>query len=543
MQFVHVYKKYKDQKNYPLYWGDESEYSLIQFDHEKRVVQLLLAATSLLESPQLKESESLRKSIKQMLGPDQSLVSLTAFPRLGCPNFTFPSYEANKHATEPHQSIFIADAALTAKDPFFSNVNENIVHRRKERIAINVPIYKDKNTMMPYGEDMSKYGDNKEMKKYLKPGHIYMDSMTFAAGCCSLQVTFQAADIKEAAYLYDNLVPLTPIMLALTAAAPIHRGYLSGTDCRWSSLFQACDDRTKQEQGLEPLTNGNVLVATTRYDTVCSYLSVSNKFYNDYNCSYDHEQYELLKAEGVDEMMAKYVAQLLVRDPILSFKERINQDVTKDTEHLELIISMNTPNIRLKLPTEDSGWKIEFRSMELQLTDFENAALVVFILLLTRAIVTFKLYFLIPLSKVAEDVITAQKPDAINKEKFHFRKDIGKESADCEMADVYTLMTLDEIMNGKDDFPGLITLIHKYFDLIDYDVNNRRKMMPYLQFLSDKAAGKIMTMAQWTRQFVTNHEDYKNDSVVSERIAYDFMMECEKIVNNEEGCPQAFIKR
>uniref|UniRef100_A0A0L8FZY2 Glutamate--cysteine ligase n=1 Tax=Octopus bimaculoides TaxID=37653 RepID=A0A0L8FZY2_OCTBM len=114
--------------------------------------------------------------------------------------------------------------------------------------------------MMPYGEDLSEYGDNEEMKKHLKPGYIYMDSPIFGAGCCSLQVTFQAADMKEAAYLYDNLVPLTPLM---------------------------------------PLTNGSVFIPTTRFDTVCSYLSVSDQFYNDYEYSYDPEQYELLKAEGI----------------------------------------------------------------------------------------------------------------------------------------------------------------------------------------------------------------------------------------------------
>ena len=36
----------------------------------------------------------------------------------------------------------------------------------------------------------------------------------------------------EARELYDQLAPLCPIMLALTAASPAHRGYLVDTDCR-----------------------------------------------------------------------------------------------------------------------------------------------------------------------------------------------------------------------------------------------------------------------------------------------------------------------
>ncbi|CAI9727417.1 glutamate--cysteine ligase catalytic subunit-like [Octopus vulgaris] len=149
--------------------------------------------------------------------------------------------------------------------------------------------------------------------------------------------------------------------------------------------------------------------------------------------------------------------------------------------------------------------------LQVQLTDFENAAFVVFMLLLTRTIVTFKLNLLIPITKVDENFPPAQKPDAINKEKFHFRKDVQKESSELTQ-DIYSLMTLNEIMNGKDDFPGLIPLIHKYLDYIDYNFSKRPKIMQYLKYISDKAAGKIMTMAQWTRQFVRNHEEYKNDS-------------------------------
>jgi glutamate--cysteine ligase catalytic subunit len=46
------------------------------------------------------------------------------------------------------------------------------------------------------------------------------------------------------------------------------------------------------------------------------------------------------------------------------------------------------------------GWRVEFRSMEVQLTDFENAAFSIFIVLLSRAILTFGLNFYIPISKV-----------------------------------------------------------------------------------------------------------------------------------------------
>ena len=52
-------------------------------------------------------------------------------------------------------------------------------------------------------------------------------------------------------------------------------------------------------------------------------------------------------------------------------------------------------------PKSSIGWRVEFRPLEVQLTDFENAAFVVFVVLLTRAILSFKLNFYIPISKVS----------------------------------------------------------------------------------------------------------------------------------------------
>ena len=58
--------------------------------------------------------------------------------------------------------------------------------------------------------------------------------------------------------------------------------------------------------------------------------------------------------------------------------------------------------MRFKPPPHNSGmgWRVEFRPMEVQLTDFENAAYVIFVVLLTRAILSFNLNLYIPISKV-----------------------------------------------------------------------------------------------------------------------------------------------
>ena len=51
-------------------------------------------------------------------------------------------------------------------------------------------------------------------------------------------------------------------------------------------------------------------------------------------------------------------------------------------------------------PGGNIGWRVEFRSMEIQMTDFENAAFAIFIVLLTRVILSYDLNLYIPISKV-----------------------------------------------------------------------------------------------------------------------------------------------
>jgi hypothetical protein len=70
--------------------------------------------------------------------------------------------------------------------------------------------------------------------------------------------------------------------------------------------------------------------------------------------------------------------------------------------HGQNLQSTNWQTLRFKPPPPNSliGWRVEFRSMEVQMTDFENAAFSVFVVLLSRAILSFNLNFYIPISKV-----------------------------------------------------------------------------------------------------------------------------------------------
>ena len=78
------------------------------------------------------------------------------------------------------------------------------------------------------------------------------------------------------------------------------------------------------------------------------------------------------------------------------------------TDHFESLQSTNWQTVRWKPPPPSSlhlggttpiGWRVEFRSMEVQLTDFENAAFTVFIVLASRVMLFFDLNLYIPISK------------------------------------------------------------------------------------------------------------------------------------------------
>ena len=62
--------------------------------------------------------------------------------------------------------------------------------------------------------------------------------------------------------------------------------------------------------------------------------------------------------------------------------------------------------MRWKPPPADSniGWRVELRTMEVQLTDFENAAFTVFCVLVLRVLLSFDLNIYVPMSKVHENM-------------------------------------------------------------------------------------------------------------------------------------------
>lgn len=188
------------------------------------------------------------------MAANETPITLPSFPRLGTKGkFTHPYYPPTGSKS---RSQFIPDEAINPHIRF-PTLAANIRSRRGSKVAINMPIFYDSHTPRPFKDPSVDYDrhlfpeDDDVRNGAVKEGHIYMDAMGFGMGSCCLQITFQAKNIVEARMLYDQLCPLGPIMLALTAATPIFKGFLADVDVRWNVISGAVDDRTEEERGLK----------------------------------------------------------------------------------------------------------------------------------------------------------------------------------------------------------------------------------------------------------------------------------------------------
>lgn len=233
---------------------------------------------------------------------------------------------------------------------------------------------------------------------------------------------------------------------------------------------------------------------------------------------YDENIYQELRDGDIDHLLAQHIAHLFIRDTVSMFSEKVHQNDEEDTDHFENIQSTNWQTMRFKPPPPNStiGWRVEFRPCEAQLTDFENAAIVCFVVLLTRVILSYKLNFLIPISKVDENMQKAQKRNACRTDKFWFRKQVtpneGTENHTNDSNDVsseYELMSINHIINGNGTFPGLVPLINSYLSSMDVDADTHCTIQQYLRLMQKRASGQLMTTATWIRQEVLNHPEYK----------------------------------
>lgn len=273
----------------------------------------------------------------------------------------------------------------------------------------------------------------------------------------------------------------------------------------------------------------------------------------------------------MDDLLATHFAHIFIRDPIVIFAEDLKELDLSSTDHFENLQSTNWQHMRFKPPPSgsDIGWRVEFRPMEIQITDFENAAFSIFIVLITRAILSFDLNFYVPIQRVSENMETAHKRDAVLTEKFWFRKSpfprkqspksstssaapgkaagVGSTPVSSRppspplgpVEDEYELMSVDEVINGQrpgqgsGEFPGLIPLVENYLNSMNVDVETRCELAQYLDLIRKRADGRLWSGAKWMRDFVAKHPEYQQDSAVGDGIQYDLVKAAEQITRME----------
>lgn len=186
------------------------------------------------------------------MAANESPITLTTFPRLGTKDdYIQPYYPPSGPAL---RSQFVPDE-IANPHIRFPTLAANIRSRRGRKVALNVPVFKDQHTPSPFKDPTVDYNlhhwpeDDDVRNGAAKDDHVYMDAMAFGMGSCCLQITFQSKNMTEGRRLYDQLSPLGPILLALTAATPIYKGFLVDTDVRWNQISGAVDDRTPEELG------------------------------------------------------------------------------------------------------------------------------------------------------------------------------------------------------------------------------------------------------------------------------------------------------
>lgn len=128
------------------------------------------------------------------------------------------------------------------------------------------------------------------------------------------------------------------------------------------------------------------------------------------------------------------MARLFTRDPVPAYEGEFIEEQIDDTDlvsHFENLQSTNWNSLRFKPPPSQQseiGWRVEFRTMDIQLTDFENTCLIVAIGLIVNMINHYDVDFIIPITLADENMKRAHYRDAILDQKFWFNTNSIKKS-------------------------------------------------------------------------------------------------------------------
>lgn len=156
--------------------------------------------------------EDMFKFVESHIGLDK-IISISAFPMLGVDNdYYYFSSEALKFYNENGVNTSFNQKQISNSDIFddviisshnrFKNLTQSIRYRRGKNIKIKMPIYKDNDS-------------NKDtlQKDFNEKNFIELDAEGYGSGNCCFQATLGCQTLNDALFTYDQLIPLTPILV------------------------------------------------------------------------------------------------------------------------------------------------------------------------------------------------------------------------------------------------------------------------------------------------------------------------------------------
>lgn len=197
---------------------------------------------------------------------------------------------------------------------------------------------------------------------------------------------------------------------------------------------------------------------------------------------------------------------------------------SKDRSHFENFNSTNWNSLRFKPPKiedNDNCFKVEIRPCELQLTPFENSAIMTLCLIYSQMVMKNDVNFIIPITLVDENFQRAHNFNALEKEKFFFRidglKNYKRESKLVELnfashgnevnKDYFNKesnmalikeLTLKEIFCGSKDheYEGLFSAMNNFIEINIKNPDVKRTISIHLKFIEERIKGNLFLLLQ-----------------------------------------------
>ena len=211
---------------------------------------------------------------------------------------------------------------------------------------------------------------------------------------------------------------------------------------------------------------------------------------------------------------------MFTRDALVMYEGATEYD-ERSTEHFEQFQSTNWNSIRFKPPPSlDSqiGWRVEFRTLDVQLTDYENAAFMAFLTLFVQFINKNPQYLCaIPITKSDENLDRCHRRDGVQNCRFWWPENVMAGTTEFnnwapvnKQTEPQTLreMTCEEIFSGSDNCQGLIPLLRNFVQGMEISDSDRDYYHAMLTFIEKRANGEILTGAQFIRKRVLEHPVY-----------------------------------